>query len=115
MLPMETSMESKGIDQVLSQLRAAAAMAKTGSSEGAAPASEDGADFAATLKGALDRVNGQQQTASTMAADFAAGKEGTELHEVMIALQKANVSFQEAIQVRNRLVTAYQEIMNIQV
>ncbi len=50
-----------------------------------------------------------------MAANFAAGDGNANLHEVMIALQKANVSFQEMVQVRNKLVSAYQDVMNIQV
>ena len=50
-----------------------------------------------------------------MAANFAAGDSSANLHEVMISLQKANVSFQEMVQVRNKLVTAYHDVMNMQV
>ena len=50
-----------------------------------------------------------------MAADFAAGNSTENLHEVMIALQKANISFQEMVQVRNKLVSAYHDVMNMQV
>ena len=46
---------------------------------------------------------------------FVSGESNVDLHDVMISLQKANVSFQSMIQVRNKLVTAYQEIMNMQV
>jgi len=50
-----------------------------------------------------------------MAANFAAGDSSADLHEVMISLQKANVSFQEMVQVRNKLVTAYHDVMNMQI
>ena len=45
--------------------------------------------------------------------DFEMGKPGTDLPQVMIEMQKASVSFRAAVEVRNRLVSAYQEIMNM--
>ena len=50
-----------------------------------------------------------------MARSFELGAPEVQLHDVMISLQKANISFQQTVQVRNRLVAAYQEIMNMQV
>ena len=50
-----------------------------------------------------------------MAANFAAGNNTENLHEVMLSLQKANISFQEMVQVRNKLVSAYHDVMNMQV
>jgi flagellar hook-basal body complex protein FliE len=50
-----------------------------------------------------------------MTEDFATGKADVNLQDVMINLQKASLSFQQMVQVRNRLVTAYQNIMNMQV
>lgn len=106
-------MDTKGIDQVLGQLRATAAAA---ASKSAAPvAQQDGVDFAQALKTAVDQVNQAQQQGRQLAENFAAGDANTNLHEVMLSLQKANVSFQEMIQVRNKLVSAYQDIMNMQV
>lgn len=108
-------MDNKGIDQLLGQMRATAALA-AGKPEAAAPAdAAGGVDFAQTLKSAIDQVNAQQQSANAMAEKFAAGDSNTNLHEVMIELQKASVSFQEMIQVRNKLVSAYQDMMNMQV
>lgn len=111
-------MDTKGIDQMLSMLRATAAQAGGGvagapgaSAAGGAPAT----DFASVLKNSIDQVNQAQQQADGMAANFAAGDGNANLHEVMIALQKANVSFQEMVQVRNKLVTAYHDVMNMQV
>jgi flagellar hook-basal body complex protein FliE len=72
-------------------------------------------DFAQVLKNSIEQVNQTQQQADGMAANFAAGDGNANLHEVMIALQKASVSFQEMVQVRNKLVSAYQDVMNMQV
>ena len=70
-------------------------------------------DFGQVLKGALDAVNTNQQAASRLTTSFERGTPGVDLAEVMVAIQKANISFQAASQVRNRLVSAYQEIMNM--
>lgn len=78
------------------------------------PAQEPAAvDFGAVLKGALDHVSQAQHTATNLATRFERGEPGTDLGQVMVALQKANISFQAVSQVRNRLVSAYQEIMNM--
>lgn len=106
-------MDTKGIDQVLGQLRATAAAAASKTTP--AVAQQDGMDFAQALKTAVDQVNEAQQQGRQMAENFAAGDSNTNLHEVMLSLQKANVSFQEMIQVRNKLVSAYQDIMNMPV
>lgn len=106
-------METKGIDQMLSLLRTTATQAAGKPVE--TQAAPGGADFAQVLKNSIDQVNQTQQQAETLAAKFAAGDGNTNLHDVMIELQKANVSFQEMVQVRNKLVSAYHDIMNIQV
>ena len=108
------AMDTQGIDQMLSVLRATAAQAGGRVSETqSAPAG--GADFAQVLQNSIDQVNQAQQQAEDMAAKFAAGESSADLHEVMISLQKANVSFQEMVQVRNKLVSAYHDVMNMQV
>jgi len=108
------AMDTQGIDQMLSVLRATAAQAGGRVSE-AQSAPAGGTDFAQVLQNSIDQVNQTQQQAEGMAANFAAGDSGTDLHEVMISLQKANVSFQEMVQVRNKLVESYQELMRMQV
>jgi flagellar hook-basal body complex protein FliE len=107
-------MDSKGIDQMLSVLRATSAQAGRRTAE-AQSATAGGADFAQILQNSIAQVNQTQQQAEGMAANFAAGDGNANLHEVMIALQKANVSFQEMVQVRNKLVSAYHDVMNMQV
>ena len=70
-------------------------------------------DFKSLMTRALDQVNETQKTAGRLAESFERGDENVDVAEVMIALQKADVSFQAINQVRNRLVTAYQDIMNM--
>lgn len=81
----------------------------------ARPAAQTAPDFGEMLRAALDQVNGLQQNAVELAGAFEASDRQVDLAQVMIALQKANVSFQAMVQVRNKLVSAYQEIMNMQV
>jgi len=69
--------------------------------------------FAAELKRSLDNISGAQTKAYGQAESFELGKPGIALNDVMVDLQKANVAFQTGLQVRNRLVSAYQEVMNL--
>jgi flagellar hook-basal body complex protein FliE len=105
-------MDTKGIDQLLSQLNATSALAAGKS----APVAEGGAaDFAGMLKNAVDGVSAAQQDADKLAQAFQLGQPEANIQDVMVSLQKANLSFQTMVQVRNKLVTAYQDIMNMQV
>jgi flagellar hook-basal body complex protein FliE len=105
-------MDTKGIDQLLSQLNATSALAAGKS----APVAEGGAaDFAGMLKDAVDGVSAAQQDADKLAQAFQLGQPEANIQDVMVSLQKANLSFQTMVQVRNKLVTAYQDIMNMQV
>ncbi|MEQ1772155.1 MAG: flagellar hook-basal body complex protein FliE [Burkholderiales bacterium] len=109
-------METKALDQVLVQLRAAAARAGiSGETTRAAAGGAASTDFAAVLKASLEHVSSTQQKASQIAKDFELGTPGANLPDVMVSIQKANISFQQTVQVRNRLVSAYHEIMNMQV
>jgi flagellar hook-basal body complex protein FliE len=72
-----------------------------------------GTEFANLLKQGIDTVNQTQQSASSMATAFEKGTPGVELPQVMLEMQKASVSFRALTEVRNRLVNAYQEIMNM--
>jgi len=107
-------MDTNGIEQMLSALRTTAAQASGSKPAVSAPVA-GGSDFAQILQSSIDKVNETQQQANQMAEKLAAGDTSQNLHEVMIALQTASVSFQEMVQVRNKLVTAYQDVMNIQV
>ena len=72
-------------------------------------------DFSKVLKSALDNVNEAQQKSGQLSQKFEAGDPKVDMAEVMVAIQKANVSFQAVTQVRNKLVSAYQDIMNMPV
>lgn len=101
------------VNQLLIQMRAMAAQV---GGQSAAPAAEGGqADFGSLLKQSVDSVNEAQQNAGKLAEAFEVGDPKVDLAEVMVALQKANISFQAMTQVRNKLVSAYQEIMNMPV
>ncbi len=65
------------------------------------------------LKTSLVEINNQQQTASSLSTQFESGDVSVKLSDVMVAMQKAEVSLQAASQVRNKFVGAYQDIMNM--
>ncbi len=71
--------------------------------------------FAQVLKASMDQVSAAQGKAEVLGKRFALGDDSVNLSDVMIAGQKASISFQATVQVRNKLVHAYQEIMNMQV
>ena len=106
-------MSSVEINQVLAQMRAMSAQA-SGGAEGSVPAA-DKVDFGELMKASLDKVSETQSEARALANAFEAGDTSVELPQVMVELQKASVSFQAITQVRNKLLTAYQEVMNMQV
>jgi flagellar hook-basal body complex protein FliE len=82
----------------------------------AQPAAASGAPgFGDALKRALDGVNASQAKAETMTREFQAENPAVSLEETMVAVTKANIAFQALLQVRNKVVSAYQEIMNMQV
>ena len=107
------AIDTRNIDQMLSELRSAAATAQGKPAQGGQAAG--GADFSQVLKSTIEQVNEAQQQAHQMTQDFAAGKSDVNLQDVMVNLQKASMSFQQMVQVRNRLVSAYRDIINMQV
>ena len=73
------------------------------------------AGFGALLTDAIEQVNKTQLQATEMKKEFETGNSDASLAEVMISVQKADLSFRAMTEVRNKLVTAYQEIMNMPV
>ena len=71
--------------------------------------------FGDVLKTAIDSVNASQQTAAALKRDFESERNNADLTEVMVAVQKADLSFRAMTEVRNKLVAAYQDIMNMPV
>jgi flagellar hook-basal body complex protein FliE len=72
-----------------------------------------GSSFGNALEDAIKQVNGLEVNSQKEMDKFLT--EDTDLHSVMMALEKADVSFQMMMQVRNKIVSAYQEIMKTQV
>ncbi len=112
-------MSSMEIDRVLSQIRALSAQASAGAAKppmadaaaGAGSVANPG--FAQLMRQGIEQVNSAQESASRMATAFERGTPGIELPQVMLEMQKASVSFRALTEVRNRMVSAYQEIMNM--
>ncbi len=101
------------LNGLLAQMRATAARLETTAAAENAPA--DGGGFAEALKQSVDAVSETQKNAAAAAQAFEAGEPGAQLTDVMIELQKADLSFKAMTEVRNKLVNAYQEIMNMPV
>ena len=97
--------------QILSQIRSLNAELQAPPSE--APGPNGG--FGDLFRNAITQVNEAQMQAGEMKREFAAGRSERNLAEVMIASQKADLSFRAMTEVRNKLITAYQEIMNMPV
>ncbi len=100
----------QGIEGVISQLQATAVAAR-----GQEAHSQPTVSFAGQLHAALDRISDKQTEARVQAEKFTLGEPGIALNDVMADMQKASVSMQMGIQVRNKLVAAYQEVMSMQV
>jgi flagellar hook-basal body complex protein FliE len=72
-------------------------------------------DFGQALKSAVGSVNELQGNARSLAVAYESGDPGVDLSKVMLEVQKASVAFKAMTEVRNRLVSAYQEVMNMPV
>ena len=107
---------NSSIESVLAQMRQMRQLAKAADpSQGAAPSAEvSSGGFSGALKKSLDAISEAQSKAYSQAEDFELGKPGVSLNDVMVDLQKANIGFQMGVQVRNKFVAAYQEVMNMQ-
>ncbi len=103
------------IDAMVAQLKAAAAKMEAGTSPPPAITSPNKLDFADALKSSLDAVNAKQSASQELGKKFALGDDSVSLSDVMISMQKASISFQTTVQVRNKLVSAYHDIMNMQI
>ncbi len=112
-------MSEMQIQSVLQQMRA---FSQSGRIEGSAPVdavartpASGGEDFASTLKEAVRSVNDIQQESITMQTKFELGDAKTSLPQVMLAMNRSSIAFEATNQVRNRLLSAYQEVMSMQV
>jgi flagellar hook-basal body complex protein FliE len=106
-------MNTPAVDNLLAQMRIAAAAA--GLREPDKTAQPANVDFAAVLKSTLDGVAQSQAKSEQMQNAFVLGDDRVSLSDTMIAMQKASINFQTTIQVRNKFIQAYNDIMNMQV
>lgn len=79
-----------------------------------AKAEDQSVDFSEVLKQAIGEVNGLQQQSDQMKTQLLTGQVD-DIHQVMIAAEKADLAFQLTVQIRNKVIEAYQEIMRMQV
>jgi flagellar hook-basal body complex protein FliE len=122
--------DSSRIEAMMAQLKAAAQKPATpavssplaggigglaGTGATTATDSSSKVSFSDALKASLQNVSNSQNQADQMGERFAAGDDSVSLSDTMIAMQKASISFQATVQVRNKLVSAYHDIMNMQV
>lgn len=76
---------------------------------------DDKVEFSSLLKNAIDTVNGLQADSKNKATAFEMGDRSVSIGDVMIAQQKSSVAFEATVQVRNKMVDAYKEIMSMTV
>lgn len=105
-------MNDINVTNVLAQIRALQARTAPQLPAATAVQAPEGG-FAGLLKASIERVSQSQAEVSGLQQAFAAGDRDTDLSTVMIAGAKAQVQFRAMVEVRNRLVNAYQEIMNM--
>jgi len=109
--------DSSRIQAMMEQLKTAATRpaAPTLAPAGPAATPSTKVDFSDALKASLEQVSNSQKHAEELGQRFAMGDDSVSLSDTMIAMQKSSISFQASVQVRNKLVSAYHEIMNMQV
>jgi flagellar hook-basal body complex protein FliE len=101
------------ISQVLAEMRALQARA-SGISETPAAAAQP-SEFANLMKNSVDHVASMQNQASALANAYESGDKSVDLTKVMLEVQKASLAFRAMTEVRNKLVDAYQQVMNMPV
>jgi flagellar hook-basal body complex protein FliE len=106
-------MSSMQISQVLAEMRALQARA-SGISEAPAAATQP-SEFANLLKNSVDHVAGMQNQATALADAYESGDKSVDLTKVMLEVQKASLAFRAMTEVRNKLVDAYTQVMNMPV
>ncbi|MGF6510933.1 flagellar hook-basal body complex protein FliE [Paraburkholderia sp. 32] len=110
------TMPVNALSSALQQMQAMAAQA----AGDATPAAEQSGaatptNFAAALKASLDKISGDQQKAVGESQAFELGASSVSLNDVMVDMQKANIGFQFGLQVRNKLVAAYNDIAQMSI
>lgn len=101
------------VRSVLSQIRALQGQANAPAIPGKAVAETGAPSFGRVMEAALDRVSLSQSQAGDLQNKFQLGDANTDLASVMLASSRAQVEFKGLVETRNRMVRAYQDIMNM--
>lgn len=110
-----------GMESALKMLESTALQAgnQVGAGQGVqkttGPSGTSSPDFANALKTSIDRIDGMDKSAKLKGEAFARGEKGVALNDVMVDVQKGKLALQMGVEVRNKLVGAYKEVMNMQV
>lgn len=109
-------MSTPAIQATLQQMQGLASQAANQPMQsGALVQSAGHGSFGGELQASIQRINQLKLDANNKAKAFQAGDPNLELADVMVDMQKASVASQMGLQVRNRLVSAYRDVMNMQV
>ncbi|CAD6539648.1 flagellar hook-basal body complex protein FliE [Paraburkholderia metrosideri] len=113
------TMPVNALSSALQQMQAMAAQAAGGTTASNVATEANGAatagSFASAMKASLDKISDDQKSAIGESQAFELGSSNVSLNDVMVDMQKANVGFQFGLQVRNKLVSAYNEIAQMSV
>ena len=102
-------------NQLLAQMRAMQGQAQSAPVNPQQINANNQVDFGDLMKNAVGQVNSLQQTSNQLKTGFEMGDPNIQLSDVMIASQKASVAFEATVQVRNKFVEAYQEVMRMSI
>jgi flagellar hook-basal body complex protein FliE len=111
-------MSSLQIQQVLAEMRSLQARAAGTPTDIAPSTVQPGAqptDFAALMKDSVDHIASMQNQATQIASAYESGDKSVDLTRVMLEVQKADLAFRAMTQVRNKLLDAYTQVMNMSV
>jgi flagellar hook-basal body complex protein FliE len=115
-----SGIDSSRIQAMMEQLKAASSQPKPTVNPTPTPSAVDvkqvaKVDFAQTLNDTLQAVSDRSAEARAMSQRFAAGDNAVSLADTMVSMQKSSIAFQATVQVRNKVISAYTDIMNMQV
>lgn len=102
-------------NQLLAQMRAMQGQAQSAPVNPQQIGNTNQVDFGDLMKNAVGQVNSLQQTSAKLQTGFEMGDPNISLSDVMIASQKSSVAFEATVQVRNKFVEAYQEVMRMSI
>lgn len=108
-------MINNNINQMLNQMQSIEALAKGQAAQPQKVDATDSSSFADMMQKAIDQVNTTRMDAAELGKALEMGDPNVDLAQVMVAMQKSRISFQALTEVRNKLLTAYQDVMNMPV